>query len=153
MIQFMIGWKDYNCWSWRNSWMWWDQTWRCPCTRCLCSTCHKRTFVWEANWSRNLPLSSHLKLLHFQRLTTFKEPSHSQETVNPDVEKRNRIIKRAACEFQDGMYANLGIGMPMLASNYIPQGMNITLQSENGVLGLVRDQIISIPFIIFIFDQ
>jgi len=71
-----------------------------------------------------------------ERLTTFKEPSHSQETVNPDVEKRNRIIKRAACEFQDGMYANLGIGMPMLASNYIPQGMNITLQSENGVLGL-----------------
>ena len=50
---------------------------------------------------------------------------------------RNRIIKRAALEFEDGMFANLGIGMPMLASNYIPEGMKIILQSENGVLGLV----------------
>ncbi len=50
---------------------------------------------------------------------------------------RNRIIKRAALEFKDGMYANLGIGMPMLASNYIPKGIKIHLQSENGVLGLV----------------
>lgn len=40
---------------------------------------------------------------------------------------------------QDGMFANLGIGMPMLASNFIPKGMNVTLQSENGVLGLVSD--------------
>ena len=51
---------------------------------------------------------------------------------------RERIIRRAAVEFKDGMHANLGIGMPMLASNYIPQGMTVTLQSENGVLGLVR---------------
>ena len=52
---------------------------------------------------------------------------------------RNRIIKRAALEFEDGMYANLGIGMPMLASNYIPKGMTVHLQSENGVLGLVSN--------------
>ncbi|XP_073951509.1 succinyl-CoA:3-ketoacid CoA transferase [Choristoneura fumiferana] len=49
---------------------------------------------------------------------------------------RERIIKRAALEFKDGMHANLGIGMPMLASNYIPKNVNVLLQSENGILGL-----------------
>ena len=53
-----------------------------------------------------------------------------------DAVMRERIVRRAAHEFTDGMYANLGIGMPMLASNFIPAGMNVTLQSENGVLGL-----------------
>jgi len=71
-----------------------------------------------------------------ERLTHFKEPSEKKSGSNPALETRNRIIKRAACEFKDGMYANLGIGMPMLASNYVPEGMSITLQSENGVLGL-----------------
>lgn len=49
---------------------------------------------------------------------------------------REKIVRRAACEFQDGMYANLGIGMPMMASNFIPDSMNVSLQSENGILGL-----------------
>ncbi|XP_058792761.1 succinyl-CoA:3-ketoacid-coenzyme A transferase, mitochondrial [Phymastichus coffea] len=56
--------------------------------------------------------------------------------VTPASKARNRIIKRAALEFKNGMYANLGIGIPMLASNYIPKGVNVTLQSENGILGL-----------------
>eukprot|EP00730_Choanoeca_flexa_P003382 TRINITY_DN11390_c0_g2_i1.p1 TRINITY_DN11390_c0_g2~~TRINITY_DN11390_c0_g2_i1.p1 ORF type:complete len:514 (+),score=158.45 TRINITY_DN11390_c0_g2_i1:71-1612(+) len=50
--------------------------------------------------------------------------------------KREMIVRRAAGEFKDGMFVNLGIGMPMLASNFIPEGMNVVLQSENGVLGL-----------------
>ncbi|XP_043577513.1 succinyl-CoA:3-ketoacid coenzyme A transferase 1, mitochondrial-like [Chiloscyllium plagiosum] len=49
---------------------------------------------------------------------------------------RERIIRRAALEFEDGMYANLGIGMPMLASNFIRPDITVHLQSENGVLGL-----------------
>uniref|UniRef100_A0A8C6UT79 Succinyl-CoA:3-ketoacid-coenzyme A transferase n=1 Tax=Neogobius melanostomus TaxID=47308 RepID=A0A8C6UT79_9GOBI len=51
---------------------------------------------------------------------------------------RERIIRRAALEFEDGMYANLGIGIPMLASNFIKQDITVHLQSENGILGLVR---------------
>lgn len=50
--------------------------------------------------------------------------------------KRTRIIKRAALEFKDGMYANLGIGIPVLASNYISPKMTVYLHSENGILGL-----------------
>ena len=49
---------------------------------------------------------------------------------------RERIAKRAAHEFVDGMYCNLGIGIPTLASNYIPDSINVTLQSENGLLGI-----------------
>uniref|UniRef100_A0A1I8JF47 Succinyl-CoA:3-ketoacid-coenzyme A transferase n=2 Tax=Macrostomum lignano TaxID=282301 RepID=A0A1I8JF47_9PLAT len=49
---------------------------------------------------------------------------------------RERIIRRLALEFKDGMYVNLGIGMPMLAASFIPAGMKVHLQSENGFLGL-----------------
>lgn len=50
--------------------------------------------------------------------------------------KRERIVRRAAREFGDGTYANLGIGMPMLAPGFIPSDLEITLQSENGIMGL-----------------
>nr|XP_003707514.1 PREDICTED: succinyl-CoA:3-ketoacid coenzyme A transferase 1, mitochondrial [Megachile rotundata] len=56
--------------------------------------------------------------------------------VTPASKARDRIIRRAALEFKNGMYANLGIGIPMLACNYIPKNVKVTLQSENGILGL-----------------
>jgi 3-oxoacid CoA-transferase subunit B len=49
---------------------------------------------------------------------------------------KEQIAKRIAQELKDGMYVNLGIGIPTLVANFIPQGVNITLQSENGILGM-----------------
>lgn len=66
----------------------------------------------------------------------FTKQNIKPKKVTPASKARDRIIRRAALEFKDGMYANLGIGIPMLAYNYIPKNVKITLQSENGILGV-----------------
>jgi 3-oxoacid CoA-transferase subunit B len=53
-----------------------------------------------------------------------------------EEQKRERIVKRIAKELRDGYYVNLGIGIPTLVANYVPQGMEVILQSENGMLGV-----------------
>ncbi|KAK1766499.1 succinyl-CoA:3-ketoacid-coenzyme A transferase subunit A [Phialemonium atrogriseum] len=64
--------------------------------------------------------------------TDAKAALGSGETAN----KRERIVRRAAKEFKNGMYANLGIGMPMLAPSFVGPEVEVQLQSENGILGL-----------------
>ncbi|MFZ0481131.1 MAG: CoA transferase subunit B [Terriglobales bacterium] len=53
-----------------------------------------------------------------------------------DLDKRERIVKRIARELRDGFYVNLGIGLPTQIANYVPAGMDVILQSENGMLGI-----------------
>ena len=53
-----------------------------------------------------------------------------------DVDKRERIVKRIARELRDGFYVNLGIGLPTLIANHVPPGIEVILQSENGMLGM-----------------
>ncbi|KAK7955966.1 Succinyl-CoA:3-ketoacid-coenzyme A transferase [Apiospora aurea] len=62
--------------------------------------------------------------------------SGSKAGTKTTLDSRNRIAKRAAQELQDGYYVNLGVGIPTLAASYVPEGVKVWLQSENGILGM-----------------
>ena len=73
-----------------------------------------------------------------EKRTVREEESAAGGKSAPDGGDKTRetIVRKAAEELKDGMYVNLGIGMPTLASNYIKEGVHVTLQSENGLLGI-----------------
>lgn len=97
------------------------------------------------------PEAVHVPGIYVKRVIKSTAPKNIEKIVNAKTpeemkagalgsgdaaSKRERIVKRAAKEFKNGMYANLGIGMPMLAPTFVEPGVEVQLQSENGILGL-----------------
>ena len=96
------------------------------------------------------PAAVHLPGIYVQRVIKSTAPKNIEKYVFAKEEgadmsalgqgdtanKRERIVRRAAKEFKNGMYANLGIGMPMLAPTFVDPSVEVQLQSENGILGL-----------------
>lgn len=73
---------------------------------------------------------------HIEKVVNAKSEEEIKESALGPGSARERIVRRAAKEFKNGMYANLGIGMPMLAPSFVDPSVEVQLQSENGILGL-----------------
>ncbi|GIZ48795.1 hypothetical protein CKM354_001184200 [Cercospora kikuchii] len=97
------------------------------------------------------PAAVHVPGIYVQKVIQSTTPKEIEKVVNAkspeelkagalgsgdSASKRERIVRRAAKEFKNGMYANLGIGMPMLAPTFVDDSIEVQLQSENGILGL-----------------
>lgn len=89
------------------------------------------------------PDNVHLQASYVNRIVKATMPKHLEvlRLENPDKSKgspdskRDQIASRAAKELTDGMYVNLGVGMPILVPSYLPEGVNVTLHTENGLAG------------------
>ena len=76
------------------------------------------------------------KAIEIRKLRPSKSPQDEQQSENDSMARRNRIAKRAAHELKQGYYVNLGVGMPTLAPSFLPKGISVWIQSENGILGM-----------------
>ena len=97
-------------------------------------TVRKSRLVVLGCWS--LVVGRWLKSLSHCGLLPTTKGQRPTTALMKDVDKRERIVKRIARELRDGFYVNLGIGMPTLVANHVPAGMDVILQSENGMLGI-----------------
>ena len=73
---------------------------------------------------------------HIEKLVLASSMEDAAKEQNEEAVKRNRIAKRASKELKDGMYVNLGVGIPTLAPSFLPSTAKVWLQSENGIVGM-----------------